>query len=152
MQFVGGNIKMLDTMKDKVYDEKGVFEKMGVRPDQIVDYLSMVGDSSDNIIGVKGIGNKTAIKIIKKEDVKKFKKISNEDKERIKLNMNLIRIGHILTNEDKKEIAHKYKDEALKQPNIPMLRSICRRLGFASILSNFGGIMYEYRELGRKSS
>lgn len=56
MQFVGGNIKLLDTMKDKLYSPDDVLEKMGVRPEQIVDYLSMVGDSSDNIPGMKGIG------------------------------------------------------------------------------------------------
>ncbi|WP_412470401.1 MULTISPECIES: DNA polymerase I [unclassified Halobacteriovorax] len=64
MQFVGDNIKMLDTMKDVIYDEKGVFEKMGVRPDQIVDYLSMVGDTSDNIPGMRGIGAKGAAKLL----------------------------------------------------------------------------------------
>ncbi|MCF8057928.1 MAG: DNA polymerase I [Bacteriovoracaceae bacterium] len=64
MQFVGGNIKMLDTMKDKIYDESGVFEKMGVKPEQIVDYLSMVGDSSDNIPGMRGIGAKGAAKLL----------------------------------------------------------------------------------------
>jgi len=64
MQFIGDNIKMLDTMKDKIYDPEGVFEKMGVRPDQIVDYLSMVGDSSDNIPGMRGIGAKGAAKLL----------------------------------------------------------------------------------------
>ncbi len=64
MQFVGDNIKMLDTMKDKIYDNNGVFEKMGVYPNQIVDYLSMVGDSSDNIPGMKGIGAKGAAKLL----------------------------------------------------------------------------------------
>lgn len=64
MQFVGNGIKVVDTMKSKVYDEEGVFEKMGVRPNQIVDYLSMVGDSSDNIPGMKGIGAKGASKLL----------------------------------------------------------------------------------------
>lgn len=64
MQFVGGHVKMLDTMKDVTYDEQGVFDKMGVRPDQIVDYLSMVGDSSDNIPGMRGIGAKGAAKLL----------------------------------------------------------------------------------------
>jgi DNA polymerase-1 len=68
MQFVDGNVKMLDTMKDKIYDEKGVFEKMGVWPKQIVDYLSMVGDSSDNIPGMKGIGAKGAAKLLAEHD------------------------------------------------------------------------------------
>lgn len=64
MQFVGDNIQMLDTMKDKFYDREGVFEKMGVWPEQIVDYLSMVGDASDNIPGMRGIGAKGAAKLL----------------------------------------------------------------------------------------
>ena len=64
MQFVDGSVKMLDTMKDKIYDKEAVFEKMGVWPDQIVDYLSMVGDSADNILGMKGIGAKGASKLL----------------------------------------------------------------------------------------
>jgi DNA polymerase I len=64
MQFVDGPIKMLDTMKDKIYGAEDVFEKMGVRPDQIVDYLAMVGDSSDNIPGMRGIGAKGAAKLL----------------------------------------------------------------------------------------
>jgi DNA polymerase-1 len=68
MQFVDDKVKMLDTMKGKVYDAKEVFEKMGVRPDQIVDYLSIVGDSSDNIPGMKGIGAKGAAKLLEEYD------------------------------------------------------------------------------------
>ncbi len=64
MQFVGDNIKMLDTMKDKIFDKKAVFEKMGVYPNQMVDYLSIVGDASDNIPGMKGIGAKGAAKLL----------------------------------------------------------------------------------------
>lgn len=60
MQFVGGNVKMIDTMKDKIFGREEVYEKMGVYPEQIVDYLSLLGDSSDNIPGVKGIGAKGA--------------------------------------------------------------------------------------------
>ena len=64
MQLIDGNIRMLDTMKDKFYDKQAVFEKMGVWPDQIVDYLSIVGDASDNIPGMKGIGAKGAAKLL----------------------------------------------------------------------------------------
>jgi DNA polymerase-1 len=48
-----------------IYDEKTVMEKYGVRPDQIPDYKALVGDKSDNIPGVMGIGPKTASQIIK---------------------------------------------------------------------------------------
>ena len=64
MQFVSDKVKVLDTMKDKIYDREGVFEKMGVWPEQIVDYLSMLGDSSDNIPGMKGIGAKGAAQLL----------------------------------------------------------------------------------------
>jgi DNA polymerase I len=68
MQFVSEKVKVLDTMKDKIFDRQGVFEKMGVWPEQIVDYLSMVGDSSDNIPGMKGIGAKGAAKLLAEYD------------------------------------------------------------------------------------
>ena len=60
MQFVDGPIKMLDTMKEKIYGREDVKDKMGVYPEQIVDFLSLVGDTSDNIPGVAGIGPKGA--------------------------------------------------------------------------------------------
>lgn len=53
---------------DEVYDTDGVVKKMGVRPDQIVDYKALVGDTSDNIPGVKGVGQKTAVKLLTKYD------------------------------------------------------------------------------------
>lgn len=60
MQFVDGPVKMLDTMKEITYERENVKDKMGVYPEQIVDYLSLIGDSSDNIPGVPGIGPKGA--------------------------------------------------------------------------------------------
>jgi len=83
MQFVDGNVKMLDTMKDKIFERKDVFEKMGVWPEQVVDYLSLIGDSSDNIPGVKGIGAKGASKLLEEyktldELFKNLDKVSNK--------------------------------------------------------------------------
>ena len=48
----------------EIYDETAVIDKFGVRPNQIVDYKALVGDTSDNIPGVKGIGEKTAVKLL----------------------------------------------------------------------------------------
>ena len=64
MQFVSDNVKMVDTMKDKIYSREDVFEKMGVWPEQMVDYLAIIGDSSDNVPGMKGIGPKGASKLL----------------------------------------------------------------------------------------
>lgn len=62
-QLIGPMVKMYDTMKDVVYDVDGVKEKWGVRPEQIIDYLALIGDASDNIPGVAGVGPKTALKL-----------------------------------------------------------------------------------------
>lgn len=86
MQFIDGPVKMLDTMKDKIYDRDGVYEKMGVWPEQIVDYLSLLGDSSDNIPGVKGIGAKGAAKLLGEYNTldEIFKNIENISNKRAK--------------------------------------------------------------------
>jgi DNA polymerase-1 len=68
MQLVNENVSLFMPQKglsDAVLvDEKKVFQKMGVRPDQIVDYKALVGDSSDNYPGVTGIGPKTAVHLL----------------------------------------------------------------------------------------
>ncbi len=64
MQLVDDDIRIFDTMKDKRYDIEGVKEKFGVLPTQVVDLLALMGDSSDNIPGVTGIGEKTAASLI----------------------------------------------------------------------------------------
>ena len=59
-QLVGAHVEMVDTMKNARYDRAGVVAKFGVPPEQMVDYLALVGDASDNIPGVPGVGPKTA--------------------------------------------------------------------------------------------
>lgn len=63
-QLVTDKILLCDTMKDVRYGPAGVLEKWGIRPDQMIDYLAIVGDSSDNVPGVRGIGEKGAIKLL----------------------------------------------------------------------------------------
>lgn len=63
-QLIQNHVWMYDTMKDVRYDAQGVYDKWGVRPDQFIDYLSIVGDVSDNVPGVKGIGEKGAVKLL----------------------------------------------------------------------------------------
>ncbi|MHC8330549.1 DNA polymerase I [Pseudomonas sp. LB3P25] len=59
-QLVDGHITLVNTMTGSALDVEGVKEKFGVAPEQIIDYLALMGDSSDNIPGVPGIGPKTA--------------------------------------------------------------------------------------------
>ena len=59
-QLVSDKITLINTMNNSVLDPKGVMDKFGVPPEKIIDYLALRGDSSDNIPGVPGVGEKTA--------------------------------------------------------------------------------------------
>ena len=61
-QLVRPGVTLVNTMTNTILDEAGVFAKFGVRPEQIVDYLALMGDSVDNIPGVEKCGPKTAAK------------------------------------------------------------------------------------------
>lgn len=61
-QLVSNHVSLINTMNDTTMDRNGVIEKFGVKPEQIVDYLALVGDSVDNIPGVTKCGPKTAVK------------------------------------------------------------------------------------------
>ncbi len=64
MQLIDENVTMVDTMKDKTYDVAAVKERFGVAPDKVVEILGLMGDTSDNIPGVPGVGPKTAQRLI----------------------------------------------------------------------------------------
>lgn len=61
-QLVNPHVRLINTMTNVEMDEAGVIEKFGVRPDQIIDYLALMGDKVDNIPGVEKCGPKTAVK------------------------------------------------------------------------------------------
>ena len=61
-QLVEAHVELVDTMKEARYDRAGVQERFGVPPERIVEYLALIGDTSDNIPGVPGVGPKTAVK------------------------------------------------------------------------------------------
>ncbi|WP_018691444.1 DNA polymerase I [Algicola sagamiensis] len=63
-QLVSENVTLINTMTDTVLDPAGVTEKFGIPPDLIIDYLALMGDSSDNIPGVPGVGQKTALAML----------------------------------------------------------------------------------------
>ncbi|HJS91328.1 MAG TPA: 5'-3' exonuclease H3TH domain-containing protein, partial [Steroidobacteraceae bacterium] len=63
-QLVDGSITLINTMSNTVLDRDGVKAKFDVYPEQIIDYLALVGDSSDNIPGIEKVGPKTAAKLL----------------------------------------------------------------------------------------
>ena len=63
-QLVDEHITLVNTMTDTTLDRDGVCEKFGIAPDLIIDYLALLGDKSDNIPGVPGVGEKTALALL----------------------------------------------------------------------------------------
>ena len=151
MQFVGGNIKLLDTMKDKLYSPDDVFEKMGVRPEQIVDYLSMVGDSSDNIPGMKGIGAVGAAKllaeygsldnIISHKSELKGKKLIEAFSEHLEEGLLSKKLVQIITDVD---LGHKPEETAVHFYPSNELSEYLKELGFKSALTKLQEIRFQH--------
>ncbi len=63
-QLVSERVTLMNTMSNTVYDRDGVVEKFGVPPERIIDYLAIIGDTSDNIPGVPGVGPKSAVPML----------------------------------------------------------------------------------------
>ncbi|CAH8241662.1 DNA polymerase I [Vibrio aestuarianus] len=63
-QLVDDNITLINTMTNLVLDREGVIEKFGIPPELIIDYLALMGDKVDNIPGVPGVGEKTALALL----------------------------------------------------------------------------------------
>lgn len=86
MQLVDDKITLFDPLRNISIAYKEVVEKLSVRPNQVVDYFSLIGDTADNIPGVKGIGQKTAVKLLAQFDSLDgiYQNIDLIDKERIK--------------------------------------------------------------------
>ena len=86
VQLIDKNVNMIDSMKGKTTNVKGVEEKYGLQPKSMTDFFALVGDSIDNIPGVKGIGPKTAGPLIERygsiENL--YKNLEKVDKERIR--------------------------------------------------------------------
>jgi len=151
MQFVGDNIKMLDTMKDKLYTPADVEEKMGVRPDQIVDYLSIVGDSSDNIPGMKGIGAVGAAKLLKEygtfenivanRDQLKGKKVIDAFTEHLEDGLLSKKLVQISTDV---ELGHVPEETAVHFYPTKELEEFFKELGFKAPLAQLQEMRFQY--------
>jgi DNA polymerase-1 len=64
-QLVNEHVTLVNTMNDSVSDIQGVIDKFGIAPEQIIDYLALIGDTVDNVPGVPKVGPKTAVKWLK---------------------------------------------------------------------------------------
>ena len=146
---VNKNVRLYDTMKDRLYDTAGVEAKWGLPPDQMQDYLSLVGDASDNIPGVRGIGPKSAIALLKSykslegvynnlnhiKKAQKEKLIQNKEmaflsRKLVSLKEDLIWEGELEDMKYKNFSAFSYKDKQT-------LKQMFEELDFKSLLKKF---------------
>tara|TARA_B100001057_G_scaffold391655_1_gene399965 strand:+ start:13142 stop:15814 length:2673 start_codon:yes stop_codon:yes gene_type:complete len=130
---------MMDTMKHKIFDEKGVFEKFGVKPNQIRDMLALVGDTSDNIPGIQKVGQKTAAKWLNEYgDIQKIKENAGMIKGVVGKNLRnaidvLDRNVELVSLKNDVEINYKFEDLLAFDPKEEELDKIFAELEFKSV-------------------
>ena len=139
-QLVNKHIRVVNTMSNELLDEKGVEEKFGVKPKLIVDYLALVGDSSDNVPGVEKVGPKTAVKWLVEygsldEIIKNAEKISGKVGENLRNGMSQLHISKELVT-IKKDVSLEVgvKDLTVGKRNKKLLDEIYTELEFKAWL------------------
>lgn len=145
MQLVGPGLTLLDTMKNMVVDRDGVIEKFGVPPEQVGEVLALMGDTADNVPGVKGVGPKTAADLIREygsvEGV-----IANIDaikkpklKETLAASIDMARLSRELVRlKDDVPLPAPLDSLTLKEPPTEPLAAFLSKHGFRAMLAKLG--------------
>ena len=141
LQLVSTHITVLDTMKDKRFDPQGVIDRLGVEPEKATDLFGLMGDSSDNVPGVPGIGKKTAVKLIEEYGdinnlLKNLEKISQK-----KVKENLVKYRdqallskQLVTLDTKVPFEYEIDDFKTSGPDREKLKEIFKELEFTRFL------------------
>lgn len=143
MQLVRPGVELLDTMKGRRIDEAAVTERFGVGPSQLLDLRALVGDPSDNIPGVKGIGEKGAAKLIQEfgdldrllaeaanVTAKKARESLIEQADEARLSRELSRLRSDVP------LAADWHGLERSEPDRDRLRELYQRLGFTRLLDS----------------
>jgi DNA polymerase-1 len=141
MQLVSDRVTLLDGVKDRRYGPSEVEERFGVRPDHILDLRALVGDPSDNIPGVKGIGEKGAAKLIAEwgslENLIEHRAEIKATRARNALDSQLeeARLSKLLsTLRTDAPVPTELDEESLQPPDRVALRALFERLGFVRLV------------------
>lgn len=143
LQLVGPGIAVYDTLKEKVYGPGEVEERFGVPPDRVVEIMGLMGDASDNIPGLPGIGEKTAQTLIKQYGTienllsraheitrPKLRQTLLESADAARLSRELARLHKDLV------IAVDYEGLKLREPDNAALLAIFREMEFTTLLKH----------------
>jgi DNA polymerase-1 len=144
-QLVSDNVFILDTMKDVIVTPEEVEKKFGVSPSQIAELLALTGDSTDNIPGIRGVGIKTAQKLLKEYgNIENILKNVNEIKQE-SLRQTLVeseeqlKVNKLLVNLDKKiDIQFNLKDYKQEGIDRNALKKLFLEYEFFRLLKEFG--------------
>jgi DNA polymerase-1 len=146
MQLVSDRVHLLDGVGDRRYGPAEVEERFGVTPDQMLDLRALVGDPSDNIPGVKGIGAKGAAKLIDEWGTLEAL-IANADQVKTKRAREALleqadqaRLSkRLATLRDDIELGLSWEALAFESPDRERLRELYKRLGFSRLLAALDG-------------
>ncbi len=133
-QLVGGRVSVYDPWKGRRYRADDVQEKLGIEPERVVDYLSLVGDAVDNVPGVRGIGPKRARAILAEyaslEDAAARDARLQGQEEVLRLSRSLVEIDTAV------EVDADAKDLSVSAPDNAHLRGLYEKMGFRSLLGD----------------
>ena len=145
-----GNVSVLIPSKGELvdYDWARVYNKLGVYPDQVIDYKALRGDTSDNIPGIKGIGEKTAVKLLER-----FQTLENvlahiDDvegkslKEKLQNGVEIAKLSYFLATIKKDvPIDFDFEKTKLEMPDVEQVSEFLKRVQFFSFLKNLPSIL-----------
>jgi DNA polymerase-1 len=140
MQIVTPNVTLLDTMKDKVSGIDEVLERFGVEPERVVEILGLAGDTSDNIPGVPGVGEKTALKLIQEFGsldalLERAGEVKGKTGERLREFAEQARLSRKLATIDRHApVEYRYEDLAVSPPDTKRLADLFREYGFTTLM------------------
>jgi DNA polymerase-1 len=144
-QLVDEHVTLINTMNDTVSDTAQVEKKFGVPPERIIDYLALMGDSSDNIPGVPKVGPKTAAKWLQQyhsldELIAKANDVGGKVGESLRANLEQLPLSRVLaTIRTDIELEHKFDELQRQAADEDRLRDLFQRFEFKTWLSELGG-------------
>ncbi|MDO9081578.1 MAG: 5'-3' exonuclease H3TH domain-containing protein, partial [Desulfuromonadales bacterium] len=143
MQTVTPQVRLLDTMKEKITGLAEVAERFGGLPSCVIEVQALAGDSSDNVPGVPGIGEKTAVKLIQEFGtvenlLANTAKLKGKQRENLETYAEQARLSRqLVTLIDNLPIAYDLESLAPRAPNRPALTEIFKELEFHKLLNSF---------------
>jgi DNA polymerase I len=156
-QLVNGSITLVNTMSNTLLDRAGVKAKFDVFPEQIIDYLALVGDTSDNIPGIEKVGPKTAAKLLNQYGtldnlIQHVGEVAGKVGENLRAGLETLDLARKLaTIHSDLDLPITLEELVPSQPDVPRLRELYTRYEFRALLNQLDGTPGETRAVASGS-